>query len=74
MADTTLKFTETSVIIVEVGGQETEVPDSDCNTPEKLLSWFLYLIPRAWVTKDFIHEFIRAEIERHSMKVEEPLF
>ena len=69
-----LSLTDNSVIIIEAGGSPTVIPDSDCNTPEKLLSWYLYLTPRHWVTKDILEEFVKVEIERHSMKVEEPLF
>jgi hypothetical protein len=74
MPDTRLEFTDTAIVVIETGGQPTRVPDSECDTPEKLLSWVLYFIPRAWVTKDFIEDFITTAIERHSMKVEEPLF
>lgn len=74
MSETKLEFTDNAVIIIEPCGQPTEVLDSDYNAPEKLLSWYLYLTPRHWVTKDFLEHFIKTEIERHSMKVEEPLF
>lgn len=72
--DTTIETGDTLIIVREVGGNPTEVPDEDCNTPEKLLSWILYFAPRQWVTTEFLEEFIQTEISRHSMKVEQPLF
>ena len=62
--DTTIEEGDGFITVREVGGNPTEVPDSDCDTPEKLLSWILYFIPREWVTTNFIEEFIETEVSR----------
>jgi len=70
---TTIEDNDNGIYIVESGGQETFIRDDECDTPEKMLSWFLYFYPRGWVTKEFLCEFVRHQIIRQKMNVEEPL-
>lgn len=49
----------------EPQGWNYDILISDCNTPEKILSWVMHLSEKNWVTKDIIRQ-LRARHHRLS--------
>ncbi|MET3817291.1 hypothetical protein [Pantoea sp. UYEF8] len=54
----------------EPQGWDYDVAISDCNTPEKILSWVMHLSEKTWVTKDIIRQFIRVSAQASGLKIE----
>ncbi|MGF1758411.1 hypothetical protein L4D76_10770 [Photobacterium sagamiensis] len=46
-----------------------EIPLDDCNTPEKLISWVIYLLEKKWINQSIIYRFVKTACKENNLKI-----
>ncbi|MBE8597879.1 hypothetical protein [Xenorhabdus sp. BG5] len=64
-----LRITDKHFIFHFNGMDQYEIPVSDCNTPEKLLSWVFHLTEKRWMSVDLLRHFIRAASHKSKISI-----